>query len=431
MKKLIFMLMLIQGVLVSSVIDKVKIDGIEVPIIYEKNSHLPLFSFQLVVKSAGSIYDGELAGLAKFSANMLGEGTKQKGSIKFAQELEFHAINLSVHSGTETFVFEISALKEQYDFALQMLKELLNDPNFTEQSFEKIKQVTLGSLSSKQSDFDYIANLNLKKEIFKGTPIGHAFSGEVQSIEKLKLQDIEDFYKNYVDLSNMIVVVGGDVALDEVKSSLITLLSGFRKNQERNLPYFEVAKDAQDVEVEKPSEQAYIYFGAPYNVKAEDKDTYKSKVAGFILGESGFGSRLMEEIRVKRGLAYSAYSRMNINKSNSYFSGYLQTKNENLEDAKKIVKEEIERFVNFGVTKEELEQAKKFLLGSEPLRNETLSQRLSRAFSEYYRGYELGFSKKQLELIESLSLEELNAFINAHKEITNLTFSVVTNRSEK
>lgn len=70
-------------------------------------------------------------------------------------------------------------------------------------------------------------------------------------------------------------------------------------------------------------------------------------------------------------------------------------------------------------------------MGSEPLRNETLSQRLSRAFSEYYRGYELGFSKKQLELIESLSLEELNAFISAHKEITNLTFSVVTNRSEK
>jgi len=134
----------------------------------------------------------------------------------------------------------------------------------------------------------------------------------------------------------------------------------------------------------------------------------------------------MEEIRVKRGLAYSAYSRTNINRSNSYFSGHLQTKNENLEEAKKLVKSEIKRFVDNGVTKDELEQAKRFLLGSEPLRNETLSQRLSSSFTEYYRGFELGHSKIELEKIESLSLEDLNAFIKKHDEINNLSFSIVT-----
>ncbi len=430
MKWIILMMVFFQGVLVSSVVQNIEIDGVKVPVIYEKNSALPIVSFQLVVKNAGSLYDGEFAGLAKFSANMLGEGTKTKGAITFAQELEDRAISLHASAGTETFTFDISSLKEDFDFAVGMLKELMHEPNFSEKSFDKIKQLTLGNLSSKKSDFDYVANLNLKKEIFKDTPLGHAFGGEEESIQKLELKNVKEFYENYIDLSNMLIVIGGDIEFDEVKSLVTELLSGFKQSQQRELKNYTVSSEAKDIVVQRESEQAYIYFGAPYNISARDKDTYKSKVAGFILGESGFGSRLMEEIRVKKGLAYSAYSRMNINLSNSYFSGYLQTKNENLEEAKKIVKQEVEKFVKDGVTQAELDQAKRFLLGSEPLRNETLSQRLSRAFHEYYRGYELGFSTKQLELIEKLTLSELNEFISKHAEITKLTFSVVTNKSE-
>jgi len=96
-----------------------------------------------------------------------------------------------------------------------------------------------------------------------------------------------------------------------------------------------------------------------------------------------------------------------------------------LEEAKSVVISEIKKFVDSGVTQSELDQAKRFLLGSEPLRNETLSQRLNRAFTENYRGFELGHSKAQLELIEALSLDELNEFIKAHDEITNLSFSIV------
>jgi predicted Zn-dependent peptidase len=112
-------------------------------------------------------------------------------------------------------------------------------------------------------------------------------------------------------------------------------------------------------------------------------------------------------------------------------SGHLQTKNENRDEAKKIVKEVIEEFVKNGVTNNELEQAKKFLLGSEPLRLETLSQRMSRSFSEFYKGLEIGYVKQELELIEKLSLEELNEFIASHKEIVELTFSIVTNEDNR
>jgi predicted Zn-dependent peptidase len=161
---------------------------------------------------------------------------------------------------------------------------------------------------------------------------------------------------------------------------------------------------------------------------AGDEEYYKARVATFILGTGGFGSRLMEEIRVKRGLAYSAYSRAEVTKSHSHFSGYLQTKLESKDEAIKIVKDVIADFVKDGVTKDELEQAKKFILGSEPLRNETLSQRLSTAFQEYYNGFDLGHSKGELKLIEKLTLSDLNTFIKSHKEINQLSFSVVTKK---
>ena len=425
MKWLVIIMIFLQGALVSGTVEKVEINGVEVSFIHEQNNALPIVSLQLVIKNAGSLYDGNKAGLVRFTSRMLGEGSKSKGAMKFAQELESRAISLNVRSGTETFVFELASLKEQYGFGMKMLKELLSEPNFTQESFEKIKHLTLGGISSRKSDFDYVANLNLRAMIFKDTPLGKPFDGTKESIEELRLEDIKEFYNSYIDLSNMLVVVGGDISADEVKSSLKKLLKDMRVGKKRELGYFEVSKKTSTKKEVKDTQQAYIYFGAPYHLKSSDKDIYKAKVAGFILGESGFGSRLMEEIRVKRGLAYTAYARMSINRSHSYFTGHLQTKNENLEEAKSVVISEIKKFVKKGVTQKELDQAKRFLLGSEPLRNETLSQRLSRAFTEYYRGFELGHSKRQLELIEALSLKDLNKFIKEHDEINKLSFSIV------
>lgn len=428
-KKIILAMLLIQGVLVSAVLKSVEVNGVSIPVIFEKSSTLPIVSLQLVFQKAGSIEDGEHAGLARFCANMLGEGSKKRGSLKFATMLENRAISLGASAGVETFNFELQLLKEQFGFGMEMLKELMGDPNFTEESFLKVKTQTLGYISSKKSDFDYVASLNLKKILFEGTPLSNPRVGDEKSINGLELKSVEDFYNSHIDLANLIVVIGGDLSFDEVENSLKTLLKDIKVGEKRELKRFEVRKEPKEMVVDRQTEQAYIYFGAPLHVEANSKELYKLRVAGFILGESGFGSRLMEEIRVKRGLAYSAYSRNHVNRSNSYFSGYLQTKLESQEEAKKIVIEEIKKFVKKGVTKEELKQAKKFLLGSEPLRNETLSQRLSRAFFDYYRGFELDYSKKQLEQIEKMSLEELNDFIKKHNEITNLSFSIVTNNN--
>ncbi len=417
---------LLQGLLMGAVMKKVEVDGVNVPVIFEKDNSLPVVSMELIFRNSGSIQDGDKFGLARFTTNIFNEGTKKLGSTKFATILDDNAIDLSIGNGNETFVFGLNCLKEKFPLALKELKALLSDPNLTQSSFNKVKTMTMGDISSKDNDFDYMASLELKKMLFAGTPLGHSSLGNRKSINALKLEDVKDFIKKHIVSSRAIVVIGGDIDEKTAMKDVKSVLSELKKGSYKKVGFYEPNSDKKIKIIKKETKQAYIYFGSPYNLKANNKDAYKAKVAAFILGSSGFGSRLMEGIRVKKGLAYSAYGRINLSKSYSDFSGYLQTKVSTKDEAVKAVKEIIANFVKNGATAQELKSAKEFLSGSEPLRVETLSQRLMRAFFEYYRGLKLGYSKEELKLIEHLSLKDLNKFIKKHTEINDLSFSIVT-----
>ncbi len=429
MKKifLIILIFIIQGVIMGAELKSVKINGVEVPVIFEKDSSLPIDAVQIIFQKSGSIEDKELPGLAKMSANMLSQGTKELGNVGFAKKLEDKAIRFGVHTGTETFVIEMSALKEQFGYGVDLIRELFIQPNLTSESLQKVKTNMLGALERKKDDYDYVASVNLKKILFAGTPLQNPSDGTSESIQKIALADIEQFLQKHLVLSRAIVVIGGDMEFSDAAEFIQKLLGSLKKGELEPLPFYNASDTQKEyVQKEKDIKQAYIYFGSPYYEKIDSDDLYLSRIAMFILGTGGFGSRLMEEIRVKRGLAYSAYSLARINKSHSYFTGYLQTKLESAKEAQKLVKDVIVDFVQNGATQKELESAKKFILGSEPLRNETLSQRLGRAFSEYYAGKPLGYYKEELKKIANVTLDELNAFIKTHPEITKLSFSIVT-----
>ena len=410
----------------ATTLDYIEVNGTKVPLIHEEDTRLPIISMQLVFRNSGSIKDGTHPGLAKLSARMMNEGSKKRGSTGFAEALDARAIHLSAHAGTETFVFEMGALKEEFDTAIALLSELVDEPNFTEESLKKTKTITIGSLTRKENDYDYVANVALKGLLFKGTPLAHPSDGTKESLEAITLEDVRSFAQGHGELKRAILVVGGDISLKEAKRKGAQVLSSFKAGNEGTLERFEASASAKELVLKRKTEQAYIYFGAPYNMNVGDAEYFKSRVATFILGAGGFGSRLMEEIRVKRGLAYSAYARTSVSKSNSFFFGYLQTKLESQDEAQQTVKEVISEFVKNGVTQAEMDQAKKFLLGSEPLRVETLSQRLSRTFMEYYKGQEIGYSAQELKQIEALKLDDLNTFIKKHTEINQLSFAIVT-----
>ena len=425
---LILFFLAMKGFLMATELKAININGVEIPVIFEKSAQLPLFNIQAIFKGAGSASNGKLLGLSDVTSTMLNEGTKKLGATKFAKKLEEKAISLHVGSTYETMNFAISGMKDEQNVAINALKDLLSDPNFTQKTWDKVKENSISALLEKENNFDYQAQMNLNKNLFKGSAMENPSGGSVESLRAITLKNIEDFYKNFINLNSMILVIGGDVDFKELEKTLKVAFANLPLGKKIEIAQVKVSDKEANVRIKKDTKQAYVYFGAPFFVKDFQKENAKIKVASFVLGAGGFGSRILEEIRVKRGLAYSAMLYLTSQNSKSLAQGFLQTSVENEKEAVKLVKEVVDEFLKNGITQKELDEAKRYLLGSEPLRNETLDQRLNSAFSNYYRGLPLDFNKKTLQEISNLSLKEVNEYIKNHKEIKALSFSVVSDK---
>ncbi len=410
-------------------LNEITIKDTKVPVVFEEGKYIPIVSIQLVFKNAGHLAN-TMNGLADMSAKLLNEGTKKDGSVGFATKLDAHAVDLHAGVGRESLVIEVSALKSEFAYAVERLIELLKDPNYTEDALGQIKHQKLGWLKQKEADFDFIAASSLRETLFKGSSLAKPYDGTVESIGKMKLKDIQNFIHTHLGYNNVIAVVGGDITLKEANGYLSDILALFPKVNTTDVEILNASNKKEVVIINEDTEQAYIFFGAPFNYAYKEADQYKAKIAEYLLGGAGFGSRLMEEIRVKRGLTYGVYSSLRRTKSVSYLSGYLQTKLSTQDEAKELIQSVVDDFVKEGITQKELEDTKKFLLGSEPLRTETLSQRLGRAYNDYYYERPLNFANEQLEKIETVTLKEMNDFIKVHTELSDISFSIVTKKEE-
>lgn len=429
MKRIILLLIVLQGILMAEMLEEIKVKDASVPVVFEEGNYIPIVSIQLVFSNAGHLSNpAGKDGLADMAARLLNEGTKKEGSSGFATKLDAKAVDIDMHVGRESFVIEVSSLKSEFPYAVERLLELVKDPNYTKEAMDQVKHQKIGWLTQKKSDFDYIAGSALRATLFKGEALGKPYDGTLASIKEISLEDVQTFIKTHLGYNNAVAVVGGDITLQEAEGYVTKILSLFPKVVRTEVKKIEASAKKEVVFIDEETQQAYIYFGAPFNYSYEEKDQYKAKIAEYLLGGAGFGSRLMEEIRVKRGLTYGVYASLRRTKPVSYLSGYMQTKLSTQEEAKDLIQEVVDDFVTKGITAKELEDTKKFLLGSEPLRMETLSQRLARAYNEYYYGRPLGFSKAQLKKIEEVTLKEMNDFITSHKELSNLTFSIVTKK---
>ncbi|NLY04041.1 MAG: insulinase family protein [Campylobacter sp.] len=393
-------------------------NDIKIPLLYEFDDSLPVVTLKLVFRASGSVNESK-PGLARLVGNLLNEGTKTKGVSEFAKELEIKAVEIYASCGFETFVIEINCLKEHFNFAYSKLLELLSDPNLTLKTLEKLKTMTKGEIATNSSDFDYVAKSALDEILYEGSLLAIPQIGTLESINSINLDDVKEFLKA-LSLSNLFIVLAGDIESREFSEIFEILPVG----NKRELCFIKTNENMIKKELIRNTEQAFIYFGAPFDVKKDEH--YLASVATFILGSSGFGSRLLEEIRVKRGLAYSVYAKSDLTLSSTKIWGYMQTKLENQNSAISVIKSEFERFVKDGVLKSELDAAKNFLLGSVVLSKETMFKRVAIKQNEFYSGDEFGQFERNLELIRALDLKTMNSFISDHDEILKLSFSIVT-----
>lgn len=254
--------------------------------------------------------------------------------------------------------------------------------------------------------------------------------GTRESVSRITREAIVQFYRNEYHPNNSILVVVGDITLEEVKAKLLPRLTQWPMGEVPGMAFkSEFAGGPKTVKIGRPITQGNIILGHR-GVSRENPDFYALTVMNYILGGGGFSSRLMETIRNKRGLAYSVASFFDAAKYPGSFQIVLQTKNASAREAISLSLQEMQRIRQEMVSEKELEGAKKYLIGSFPMRLDTQGKLANFLTQVEYYGLGLDYPEKYPGLIRSVTREEVLRVAKAYLHPEDYILVVVANLKE-
>lgn len=252
------------------------------------------------------------------------------------------------------------------DAALDILARLLQQPLFPEAVLAREKARLVAALKEAETRPDSIAGKVFGKAVFGKHPYG--WSSEVADVEKIQRGDLLAFYRAHYGARGAVVALMGDLTRVQAEAIALRLTANLPPGgAETRIPPVTVAIRGEEQRIAHPASQSHILIGAP-GIARNDADYFPLYVGNYILGGGGFVSRLMSEIREQRGMAYSVYSYFMPMQQPGAFQIGLQTKKEQADEALRLTRAVLSKFVDQGVTEKELQAAKDNIIGGFPLR---------------------------------------------------------------
>jgi len=336
---------------------------------------LPMVDVQ-VVFDAGSARDAGKAGLALLTNGMLSEGAAGKSAQILAEEFEAVGASFSNNALKDMATLSLRSLTEDRYLkpALKNLKNILTRPDFPVSAFKReLGRMKIALKASKQSP-SAIADEVFMKNLYGDHPYASPTGGTEQSLSALRPEDIKAHYKNYYVAKNAVVAVVGKMTRQQAEQMTSDLFEGLPSGERaQSLPEVKPLTESKTIRIDFPSRQSHILMGQT-GIKRGDADYFTLYVANHPFGGSGFASRLVNEVREKRGLVYSVYSYFSPMRLHGPFQLGLQTRNDQAEQALGIVNEELKKYVNQGPEAKELEASLKNITGGFPLRVDSNSK---------------------------------------------------------
>ncbi len=340
--------------------------GIEAWLVEDHSN--PIIALELAFRGGASLDPVGKPGLAYMVSTLIDEGAGPLDSQSFQGELDDLSIGLRFEAGLDTFGGSLSTLSENRDRAFELLRLALTEPRFDEEPVERIRSQILARLSREAEDPDVIAGRTLRRLMFEDHPYARPTRGTEASIAAITADELRGFVEARFARDQLFIGVVGDITPQELAVLLDQTFQGLPATAE----VFSVAEAAVQgagdlVVIEKPIPQSVVSLGQ-VGLKRDDPDYYAAYVVNYILGGGGFSSRLVEEVREKRGLAYSVYSYLSPLDHGALIAGGVATQNERVGESIDLIRQEWRRMAEEGPSAEELAAAKKFLTGSFPLR---------------------------------------------------------------
>lgn len=379
---------------------------------------LPMVDIEVSI-DAGDRYDpvGK-SGVADMVAGLMNYGARgDKGLLTEAQiadEIADLGANIGLSVGGERAILRIRSLsrKDLRDRAVQLAAAMLSAPSYDPKIVEREKQRTITSLREAETKPEFVLERRFKKSVYGNYPL--ADSPSVQSVGSINVNDLKQFHKQFYRGDRMIVSIVGDVDRSQAAEIVQTLLKQIPQSGQpiAKLPDLQrspVETLAQrEIQIPFDSQQAHIAMGMTA-VARNNPDYFPLLVGNYILGGGGFVSRLMSEVREKRGLAYSVFSYFAPGKENGIFQAGLQTKNDQAALALDVMSTTIAQFIADGPTPSELEAAKSNLINGYPLRIDNNRKLLDNVSSIVWNDLPLDTMDVWTKQVEAVTLEQVKA----------------------
>ena len=377
---------------------------------------LPMVDIEVSI-DAGDRYDpAGKSGLADMTAALMNYGARtEKGLLNEAQiadEIADLGANIGLSVGGERAILRIRSLsrKDLRERAVQLAAAMMSAPTYNAKIVEREKQRTITSLLEAETKPEYVLERRFKKSVYGNYPLAN--SPTVKSVGSVSTSDLMQFHKQFYRGDRMIVSIVGDVDRAQANEIVQTLLKRIPQSGQpiAKLPELErspVEPLAQrEIQIPFDSQQAHIAMGMTA-VARSNPDYFPLLVGNYVLGGGGFVSRLMSEVREKRGLAYSVFSYLAPGKENGIFQAGLQTKSDQAGLALEVMSSTIAQFIADGPTPSELAAAKANLVNGYPLRIDNNRKLLDNVSSIAWNDLPLDTMEVWTKQVEAVTLDQV------------------------
>lgn len=392
---------------------------------FVRDTSVPLVAIKFLFRGGAALDPKDKTGRANLVSALLDEGAGELDSQAFQARLQNLSIRLGFNAGHDSFGGSLQTLNRNRAEAVRLLRLALTKPRFDAGPAERMRSEILAEMKRQASQPGVVVRRTWRRAVFGAHPYGRPIRGTRTSLGALSVKDLRQFMRTRLTKDRLIVGVSGDITIKELKSLLDEAFSGLpAKAGPGSVSMVKPGAAGETFVVDKPVPQSVAMFGLP-GIGRKDRDFYAAFVMNHIIGGGAFSSRLYEEIREKRGLAYSVYSYLDTRRAGPLWMGSVATANSSMAQSIALVREQVQRMRDKGVSKTELENAKLYLNGSFPLRFTSSGRIASILVAMQYDNLGIDYLDRRAKMISAVTRADIARVAKRILDPKKLTVIVV------
>ncbi|MEN8891432.1 M16 family metallopeptidase [Planktotalea arctica] len=385
---------------------------------------IPFMALRIGFKGGASLEAADKRGATSLMMALLEEGTGDLDARAFAQAVDELSASFNFDSSDDSVSVSVRMLSENRDAAIALLKGAISAPSFDAVAIDRVKGQIFSMLQSDLKDPNKIARAAFDKAAFGDHPYGAPSSGTPESVAALTREDMFAAHRASMAKDRVFISAVGDITAEELGAMMDSLLADLPDTGAPMPSRVEVALEPGVTVVPFETPQSVALFGHR-GIKRHDPDFFAAFVASTILGGGGFESRLMQEVRDKRGLTYGIYSYLATQDHAEMVVGQVASANDRIGDAIDVIKAEWARIARDGVTQAELDHSKTYLTGAYPLRFDGNGPIANILVGMQMEGLSTDYINTRNDKVMAVTLDEINRVIKEVYLPDALHFTVV------